>query len=55
MNNIGELEVTERTPLMLRRLERKPQVSHPMASHFTYVTTNLGGGDVGDQMEDAFR
>lgn len=46
-------EVTERTPLMLRRIERKPQTSHPTASHFTVVTTAGNQPEMHDQREDA--
>lgn len=48
-------EVTERTPLMLRRIERKPQTSHPTASHFTVVTTGGFQPEMHDQQEDATR
>lgn len=55
MSCVEDLEVTERTPLMLRRLERKPQISHPTASHFTVVTTAGNQPEMHDQQEDATR
>ena len=55
MNSVGDLEVTECTPLMLRRIERKPQTSHPTASHMTVVTTGGMAPEMHDQREDATR
>ena len=48
-------EVAECTPLMLRRIERKPQTSHTTASHFTVVTTGGNQPEMHDQQEDATR
>ena len=55
MKNIQDFEVTERTPLMLRRIEEKPEVSHPTASHMTVVTTQGAEPEMHDQVEDAQR
>ena len=48
-------EVTEHTPLMLRRIERKPQISYPTASHRTAATTGGHTPEMGDQQEDSTR
>ena len=49
------LDVTETTPLLLRRITKKPEVSHPTASHFTVVTTAGNEPEMHDQQEDATR
>ena len=48
-------EKTEETPLLLRRIQEKPEVSHPTASHFTVVTTAGQQPEMHDQHEDATR
>lgn len=49
------IKETEETPLLLRRIEEKPEVSHPTASHFTVVTTAGQQQEMHDQCEDASR
>ena len=49
------LEIDEKTPLMLRRIEKKPVVSHPTASHMTVVTTGGNEPEMHDQQEDSSR
>ena len=49
------IKETEETPLLLRRLEEKPAISHPLASHFTVVTTAGQQQEMHDQCEDAQR
>jgi hypothetical protein len=50
------LKVTPETPLLLRRIQQKPQVQHPMASgHMTVVTTQGFKVEMNDQQEDATR
>lgn len=58
--NAGQLvEVDEFTPLLLRRAEKKPQISRQglglSASHFTMVTTSGNEPEMGDQEEDSTR
>lgn len=50
------MKVNEQTPLLLRRMEDKPEVpSHPLASHMTVVTTSGMAPEMHDQQEDANR
>lgn len=59
------LKVTERTPLLLRRAKRIPDVSplattspeqlDLVATHFTVVTTSGNSPEMHDQQEDAHR
>lgn len=49
------VNVTKDTPLMLRRLTKKPSVSHPTASHMTVVTTQGMKPEMHDQKEDETR
>jgi len=55
MSYADGIEITESTPLMLRRIEEKPAVSHPTASHMTVVTTQGMEPEMHDQEEDAQR
>lgn len=52
---IANLRITEKTPIMLRRIEEKPAVTHPTASHFTVVTTPGLQPEMHDQNEDERR
>lgn len=49
------LKITEKTPILLRRIEQKPKVSHPTASHMTVVTTAGMDQEMHDQREDGQR
>lgn len=50
------MKTSERTPLLLRRMEDKPETSsHPLASHMTVVTTSGMQPEMHDQQEDADR
>ncbi|KKT38822.1 MAG: hypothetical protein UW28_C0044G0003 [Parcubacteria group bacterium GW2011_GWA2_44_13] len=46
---------TDSTPLLLRRIENRPVATHPLASHFTMVTTQGNQPEMGDQSEDNTR
>jgi len=49
-------ETKEDTPLLLRRIEEKPdQPTHPLASHRTAATTPGSRPEMGDQQEDSTR
>jgi len=50
------MKINERTPLLLRRMEDKPEISsYPLASHMTVVTTPGMETEMHDQQEDANR
>lgn len=65
MDGSGLLTINERTPLLLRRIERMPDVSpitttsaerqDPVASHMTVVTTAGNKPEMHDQQEDRSR
>lgn len=55
MKGTPALEITEETPVLLRRMEEKPEVQHPTASHMTVVTTGGMQPEMHDQNEDASR
>lgn len=53
---MGTIMAKKSTPLLLRRLRRKPQIAHPAASgHMTVVTTQGYKPEMNDQQEDATR
>lgn len=52
MKDIKEFEINERTPLMLRRIEEKPAVTHPTTNNMTVVTTPGMEPEMHDQKED---
>lgn len=50
------MKISKRTPLLLRRMEDKPEIpSYPLASHMTVVTTPGMETEMHDQQEDANR
>ena len=53
----GLIEIDEDTPLLLRRIERKPEnQTHPLSSaHVTVATTPGYRPEMNDQQEDATR
>lgn len=55
MNTKPVLPVTPDSPLLMRRIQEKPQASHPTASHMTVCTTSGNQPEMHDQSEDMFR
>jgi hypothetical protein len=66
MQDTGVLEIRSRTPLLLRRIERKPctqslrrginrRFGRVLASHMTVVTTSGMRPEMHDQEEDSSR
>lgn len=62
MSEAYPVEITARTPLLLRRIRRLPKVDEakgdriePRASHMTVVTTQGNSPEMHDQQEDRHR